>query len=68
MDEGQLVIAVRDRGAGLRPRTDSPGLGLGLPLIASVANRVEVFDDEPGTRLQMSFDCPLQRRAPGRRS
>jgi anti-sigma regulatory factor (Ser/Thr protein kinase) len=55
---GELRIAVCDDGDGMRPRTDSPGLGLGLPVIASVANRLEVLDDGPGTRLRMTFDCP----------
>lgn len=55
---GELVIAVKDDGIGMAPRSDSPGLGLGLPVIASVANRFEVIPDEPGTRLRMAFDCP----------
>jgi len=55
---GELVIAVRDDGPGMQPRSDSPGMGLGLPVIATVANRLEILDDAPGTRLQMTFDCP----------
>lgn len=57
-DDGVFVIAIRDRGRGMRPRTDSPGLGLGLPVIASVAKRLEILEGEPGTRLRMTFDCP----------
>ena len=56
--DGELVIAVKDEGVGMQPRTDSPGLGLGLPVIASVAKRVEVIPDDPGTRLRMAFNCP----------
>ena len=33
-----LAITVRDNGCGMQPRMDSPGAGLGLPLIASVAD------------------------------
>ena len=55
---GELQIAVHDDGDGMRPRNDSPGLGLGLPLIATLANRLEVIDDDPGTALRMTFDCP----------
>lgn len=58
VDDGELLISVCDEGPGLRPRADSPGLGLGLPVIASVANRLEVLDDAPGTRVRMAFDCP----------
>jgi anti-sigma regulatory factor (Ser/Thr protein kinase) len=55
---GELVIAVCDTGLGMSPRTDSPGIGLGLPVIAKVARRLEILDDQPGTRLRMAFDCP----------
>jgi serine/threonine-protein kinase RsbW/stage II sporulation protein AB (anti-sigma F factor) len=58
IENGDLVIAIKDDGVGMAPRTDSPGLGLGLPVIASVAKRVEVIPDEPGTRLRMAFTCP----------
>jgi serine/threonine-protein kinase RsbW len=58
IDDGDLEIAIRDSGGGMRPRSDSPGLGLGLPVIASVAKRLEINDDGPGTRLRMTFDCP----------
>lgn len=52
-----LRINVRDDGLGMRPRHDSPGLGLGLPIIASTADGFAV---EPcptgGTELRMRFD------------
>ena len=51
-----LVVIVTDEGRGMRPRPDSPGLGVGLSLIAQLAKRVEVSDHTPtGTRLQMTF-------------
>ena len=58
IEAGELLISVADDGAGMKPRADSPGLGLGLPVIASVTRRLEVLDDGPGTELRMAFDCP----------
>jgi anti-sigma regulatory factor (Ser/Thr protein kinase) len=57
--DGELRITVRDDGRGITPRTDSPGLGLGLPIIASVTKRLEFSDDQAaGTGLRMAFCCP----------
>ncbi|MCW3039460.1 MAG: ATP-binding protein [Solirubrobacterales bacterium] len=36
----RVVIAVRDHGRGIVPRTDSPGLGMGLPLIAALTEHL----------------------------
>jgi serine/threonine-protein kinase RsbW len=56
-EHGSLQISVRDDGLGMYPRTDSPGLGLGLPIIATTA---DCFAIEPcasgGTELRMGFD------------
>src|SRR5258708_35774539 len=41
-ENGSLWFRVIDDGDGLTPRPDSPGLGLGLPLIARVASPFEV--------------------------
>jgi serine/threonine-protein kinase RsbW/stage II sporulation protein AB (anti-sigma F factor) len=62
--DGELRIAICDDGPGMEPRVDSPGLGLGLPVIASVSRRFEIVQDEPGTELRMAFDCPAS-AAPG---
>jgi anti-sigma regulatory factor (Ser/Thr protein kinase) len=62
--DGELRIAICDDGPGMAPRFDSPGLGLGLPVIASVSRRFEIVQDEPGTELRMAFDCPAS-AAPG---
>jgi len=35
----RLVVIVEDRGSGMRAHPDSPGMGLGLGLIGSVARR-----------------------------
>jgi two-component sensor histidine kinase len=34
----RLLVHVADEGVGLRPRADSPGLGLGLGLMAQMAD------------------------------
>lgn len=52
----QLTVVVRDEGEGITPRPDSPGLGLGLPLIASLADTVQLGRDEEGrTEVRMGF-------------
>src|SRR5687768_5580945 len=38
-DDERLEVLVEDDGRGMVPRPDSPGLGLGLPLIATVSDR-----------------------------
>ncbi len=56
-NDGALLVLICDEGDGMVPRPDSPGLGLGLPLIAHMADdlRVEARLDRPGTRLAMRF-------------
>ena len=52
----RLVVLVRDEGRGIVPRTDSPGLGLGLPLIATLAEALELgTDDADRTEVRMTF-------------
>jgi serine/threonine-protein kinase RsbW len=43
--------------SGMRPRPDSPGLGLGMPLISDLATSLEVADSDgdAGTLLRMTF-------------
>ena len=51
-----LVLSVADQGMGMSPRLDSPGLGLGLPLVGRVADRVDIkAADGGGTLVRMSF-------------
>ena len=50
-----LVVVVSDDGQGMTPRSDSPGLGLGMLLIARLASAMEVDSDHGGTRLEMRF-------------
>ena len=55
-DDG-LVVTVQDRGQGLKPRSNSPGYGLGLPMVAQLAAALEI---EPapggGTVVRMRFE------------
>jgi anti-sigma regulatory factor (Ser/Thr protein kinase) len=58
-DEEALDVEIRDRGVGLRPRDDSPGLGLGLGLMAQLADSFEVADvDGGGTCVHLRFALP----------
>jgi serine/threonine-protein kinase RsbW len=52
----ELIVVVRDEGAGIGPRPDSPGLGLGLPLIASLTESVQLARDaQERTEVRMTF-------------
>jgi serine/threonine-protein kinase RsbW/stage II sporulation protein AB (anti-sigma F factor) len=54
--DDHIEAIVRDWGRGMVPRPDSPGLGLGLPLIANLADTLEVgVPDGGGTELRMRF-------------
>ena len=54
----ELVVIVCDTGIGLAPRPDSPGLGLGMPLMASVTSSFQVASDGAGTEIRMVFALP----------
>jgi serine/threonine-protein kinase RsbW/stage II sporulation protein AB (anti-sigma F factor) len=55
--DGALVVTVADEGCGMVPRPDSPGLGLGMGLIADAADTFEVGprNPAPGLVLRMRF-------------
>ena len=56
VESSSLNVVVADDGRGMVPRLDSPGLGLGLALIAHAAENLDVHDGDPaGTRLRMTF-------------
>jgi serine/threonine-protein kinase RsbW len=55
-----IELIVEDDGRGLRPRPDSPGLGLGLPLIATVSDHFDTHT-EPGVGTRL---CVWFRREP----
>jgi serine/threonine-protein kinase RsbW len=53
----RLHVAVSDHGSGIAPRTDSPGLGLGLPLLAQLCQNVSIDSRlGEGTRVDMDFE------------
>jgi len=52
----ELWVIVTDTGHGLRPRPDSPGLGLGLAIIAQLADGVDLARPAAGgLELRMRF-------------
>jgi anti-sigma regulatory factor (Ser/Thr protein kinase) len=56
MEQDSLTVLVRDWGRGMRPRPDSPGLGLGLSLMAALAENVQLgHDNDKHTEVRMTF-------------
>jgi PAS domain S-box-containing protein len=58
--DGCLLVRVSDDGRGMTPRSDSPGLGLGLTMMASMASRCDIREGPfgRGTEVRMLFDAP----------
>jgi serine/threonine-protein kinase RsbW len=50
-----LRVIISDDGGGMKPNLDSPGLGLGIPLITKLASEVSFDSSERGTTVSMSF-------------
>src|SRR5262245_1985690 len=58
--DDELKVSVADHGGGMAPRHDSPGLGLGLPLVGRIANRVDITAEVGGgTLVSMCFTVDL---------
>jgi serine/threonine-protein kinase RsbW len=56
---GELWILIADEGVGLLPRIESPGLGLGLVLIAHETDELTIAKGATGgTELRMRFNLP----------
>ena len=54
-----LDVSVCDDGIGMAPRPDSPGLGLGLGLMAHEASHCEIRDSPTGgTEVALRFELP----------
>jgi serine/threonine-protein kinase RsbW len=59
-------VIVADEGRGMSPRIDSPGLGLGLPLVGKLAREVRIDSDEDeGATVSVVFDCDPETLADG---
>lgn len=55
-DAREVRLVVRDHGRGMAPRADSPGLGVGLPLIATLASALQISAaGSGGTEVRMTF-------------
>lgn len=55
----ELRVSVADTGRGLRPGRESPGLGLGLGIIARLSDNFELLQGESGgLRVLMRFAIP----------
>jgi serine phosphatase RsbU (regulator of sigma subunit)/anti-sigma regulatory factor (Ser/Thr protein kinase) len=56
--EDHIEVTIADEGRGVRPRGDSPGVGLGLQIIARTAATFDVHD-LPGGGAQLVLRFPL---------
>jgi anti-sigma regulatory factor (Ser/Thr protein kinase) len=64
MAEGELWILIADDGCGLEPRTDRPGLGLGLGLISQVSDDLAIVPRSGGgIEVRMRFNIAKSERA-----
>jgi len=55
-DGHEIWVLVRDDGSGMRPRPDSPGLGVGLPLMTRTADSLKLGESpDGGTEVAMRF-------------
>jgi serine/threonine-protein kinase RsbW len=66
VEDGQLSIVIGDDGPGLVERRDSPGLGVGLSVIATVAHGLKIVSHSGGTEIHMTFPCPCAGQGSGR--
>ena len=59
--DGHVVFWVRDDGRGMMPRMDSPGLGLGIPMLGRLCARFDIRPgpDGTGTEVRMVFALSL---------
>lgn len=64
VDDHRLSVVVRDHGSGVTPRVTGcgPGLGLGLPLMATLAEEMQIASG-PGRATEVSMTFALVREA-----
>lgn len=55
----ELSVRVRDEGGGMTPRSDSPGLGLGMPLITQVTTSAEFRTQAGGIGSEVAMTFAL---------
>jgi len=53
---GLFVVTVADQGIGMKPRLDSPGLGIGIPLAGKLTHDLRIEADDAGTTISASFE------------
>ena len=63
-DGERLLVHVRDHGGGMRPNPESPGIGMGLPIIGALADGFEIVPREPGTEIAMTFELGRKEAPP----
>ena len=56
---GQVRATVVDDGSGCVPRADSPGMGLGLPMMSTLAATLNVCTPASGVGTEVSMSFPL---------
>lgn len=63
-EDRHFTVRVLDEGHGLIPRADSPGMGLGLGLMAQLADDFRVSNREgtPGTSVSLRFSLARSRQ------
>jgi anti-sigma regulatory factor (Ser/Thr protein kinase) len=62
---GEVWVLIADGGTGLRARRKSPGLGLGLALIAQLADDLQILSRSTGgTELRMCFKLRFPQSRP----
>ena len=57
--DGLLFVSIADEGCGMTPRPDSPGLGLGMGLMANLADTFEVASRPAGPGMVLRMRFPL---------
>ena len=64
---GEIEVMIGDRGNGMLPRRESDGLGLGLPLMSTLTDRLEISaaPDGRGTEVHMVFSFEARAVAGG---
>jgi anti-sigma regulatory factor (Ser/Thr protein kinase) len=56
-ESGALQVVVADTGRGMLPHRDSEGLGLGVPIMTTVADHMDIISptNQGGTQVHMRF-------------